>query len=101
MRRLTAGAPSILERLRAGETGALAELKLFWRQLRVSGASGGRPAVTVLGSALESLSEAWQRARVEGHDHPDAPRLTGEALELAGALLQGEVARGSGDLKGI
>jgi hypothetical protein len=101
MRRLTAGAGELLERLRAGETVALAELKLYWRQLRVSGASSGRPAVTVLGSALESLSEAWQRARVGGRDHPDAPRLTGEALELAAELLQGDVARGSGALKGV
>lgn len=101
MRRQTAGAAALLERLRAGEAAALAELKLFWRRLRVSGASAGRPAVTVLGSALESLSEAWQRARVGGRDHPDAPRLTGEALALAGALLEGEAARGSGALKEI
>jgi hypothetical protein len=101
MRRLTVGAGELLERLRRGQTAALAELKLFWRALRVSGASAGRPAVTVLGSALESLSDAWQRARVGGRDHPDAPRLTGEALELAAELLQGETARGSGLLKGV
>jgi hypothetical protein len=101
MRRLTSGASTLLERLRGGDVGALAELKLFWRQLRVSGVSGARPAVTVLGSALESLSEAWQRARVDGRDHADAPRLTREALDLAGELLQGESAPGPGSLKEV
>lgn len=99
--RLVEEAQAGLERVRAGEQAALAELKQFWSRLKSAGGRYGVPAITVLGSAFEALSEAWQRARVGGREHPDTPRLTQEALDLLPALARGEVPRGSGVLKDL
>jgi len=99
--RLVEEAQESLERVRAGEQAALAELKQFWGRLKSAGGAYGVPTITVLGSAFEALGEAWQRARVGGREHPDAPRLTQEALDLLPALARGEVPRGSGVLKDL
>jgi len=101
VRRLSDQAQDCIRRLRAGEPAALVELRQAWQQIKAAGSSAGIPSITVLGSALEAMSEAWQRARLGGREHPDAPRLTQEALDLAAALARGEVPPGSGVLKDL
>lgn len=101
IRREAERAGACLERVRAGDSSALVEMKQFWGGMKGAGVARGVPAITVLGSALEALAEAWQRARAAGREHPDAPRLAREALDLLAALAAGEVPRGSGALKDL
>lgn len=101
MRAAAEEARGCLEKVRRGDPGGLVEMKQWWRRLKEAASARGVPAVLVLASALESLVEAWQRARSGGRDHPDAPRLIGEALDLLPALAAGEVSRGSGVLKDL
>jgi hypothetical protein len=90
-----------LDRVRGGGPAALAEMKQFWQRVKALGAASGAPSAIVLGSALETLSEAWQRARAGGREHPDAARVVHEALEALLLLVRGEVPRGSGMLKAL
>jgi len=98
---MAAEAAACLERIREGDRASLTEMKQFWAGLKAAGGSNGSPAVTVLGSAFEALSEFWQRARAAGHDHPDAARLVQEALDLLVVLVQQESPRGGGALKSL
>jgi hypothetical protein len=94
-------AEACLENIRHGDRTSLTEMKQFWAYLKTTGASNGKPAVTVLGSALESLSKAWQRARAAGREHPDAPRLIQEALQLLPELLQAGGPKGGSLIKDL
>ncbi len=99
--RLAAEAAACLERIREGDRASLTEMKQFWAGLKATGGSNGAPAVTVLGSAFEALSEAWQRARAAGHDHPDAARVVQEALDLLVVLVQQKSPGRGGTLKNL
>ena len=99
--RMAGEAAVCLERIREGDRASLTEMKQFWAGLKAEGGSNGAPAVTVLGSAFEALSEAWQRARAAGCDHPDAARLVQEALDLLVDLVQQKSPRGGGVLKNL
>ena len=99
--RLCREAQTCLERARSGEKTALADMKQLWQQIKALGAATGVPSVIVLGSAIESLSDAWQRARAGGREHPDAARVVQEALETLPMLARGQVPRGSGVLKSL
>ncbi len=101
LRRAVEEAGQLLERIRRGEAQALVEIRQFWERLRAEGNAHGVPGVVVLSSALAGLSEAWQRARLAGREHADAPRLAQEAVDLLPALARGEVPRGSGVLKDL
>ena len=90
-----------LERVRSGEKAALVEMKQLWQQIKALGSASGVPSAIVLGTAIEGLSEAWQRARGSGREHPDSARVIQEALKTLPLLARGEVRRGSGVLKSL